>query len=337
MSNVSKRERIKGLVSVIIVNWNGKHFLEACLTTLFAQTYKNFEVIFVDNASKDGSVEYVKTNYPEVKIIENEKNYGFAKGNRIGLGACRGEYIFLLNNDTELHPEVIEKLVSAIQPNNVAGACGKILSLTNKEKCIFTLPKIHHLTGQAIWINEYSHMRPVDYLSGNSMMIKQSVIDQIGFLDETYFAYFEETDLCARMIRAGYNLMYVPDVYVWHKEMGSTPSWFNRYYMMRNQIRFILKNFDFRYIPFALKFNLQKAFSVLKHKDVVNDKVVSSNSLPNKPIYNIKKLIVRAILWNAIFLPHTIYARFRDFKKIGANIRSYNENLPLRDIKNDIM
>jgi len=330
------KQIIKGLVSVLIVNWNGKHFLDGCFTTLFAQTYKNFEVIMVDNASKDGSIEYTKEKYPQIKLVLNDENYGFAKGNRIGLDYCKGEYIFLLNNDTELHPDVLKNLVEALQPENVGGVCGKIMSLTNKEKCIFTLPKINSLTGKAVWINEDSEKCKVDYLSGNSLMMKKSIIDKIGFLDEAYFAYFEETDLCARMIRAGYDLMYIPEVIVWHKEMGSTPSWFNKYYMMRNQIRFILKNFDVKYIPFALKYNILKAIKTLKSKTKTEEANAQNPNAPNSSGYNIKKLLIKAIFWNIFFLPQTIYCRNRDFKRIGKSIRSYNENLPLRNIKNDI-
>jgi hypothetical protein len=315
-----ERKMIAGLVSVIIVNWNGKHFLPACLTTLFAQTYGQFEVIFVDNASVDGSVAYVREAFPTVIIVENTENYGFAVGNQLGLAHCQGEYIFLLNNDTEVHPDVLGNLVAAIKPQQIAGACGKIYSLTDKGKCVFTLPKIDSHTGMAIWINEDSSLRAVDYLSGNSMILKKSIIDHVGFLDETYFAYFEETDLCARIIRAGYDLMYVPDVHVWHKEMGSTPSWFNQYYMARNQFRFILKNFDIRYIPYALQWNglrnIRNAWRSLRNKQ-----------------YKGAWLIVKALLWNVVFLPHTLYCRQRDLNKIGSLLRSYNENLPLREFK----
>ncbi len=320
----------KGLVSIIIVNWNGKHFLKDCLSSVYKQSYENIEVIFVDNASKDGSIEFVKENFPEVKIIENNKNYGFAIGNSIGLKFCNGEYIYLLNNDTELHSETIQKYVNAIGPQNVAGVCGKILSLTNRDKCIFTLPKIHSRTGKAIWINDDSPITPVDYLSGCSMILKREIIDKMGFLDKTYFAYFEETDLCARIIRAGYDLIYVPDAYTWHKEMGSTPTWFNRYYMMRNQFRFIIKNFDLKYIPYALKENIKALLSGLKnrHKDKK-----TTQSPTDKADYNLKWLVVKGIMWNIVHLPHTIYCRRRDFKLIGPQIRSYNENLPLRNIK----
>lgn len=330
-----KKEMVKGLVSVIIVNWNGKDYLNGCLTTLFNQTYNYFEVIFVDNASIDGSVEFVRQKFPQVKIIINRRNLGFSRGNIIGLKYSNGEYIFLLNNDTELHPQVLEKLLNAIQTPNIAGACGKIYSLSEKNKCIFTLPKIHPLTGEAIWINDDLPTQKVDYLSGNSMLLKRSIIEKIGFLDKAYFAYFEETDLCARIIRAGYDLLYVSDAIIWHKEMGSSFSYFNKYYMIRNQIRFIIKNFDLKYIPKALFLNFLNLIKMLIKKEERKENKDSHFFSHFNLKCNLKFLVIKAILWNLIFLPHTLYSRIRDFNKIGKFKRSYNESLPLKNFKND--
>ena len=109
------------LVSLIIVNWNGKKWLRNCLDSVYSQNYKNFEVIFVDNASTDDSVDFVKDNYPETKIIQNEDNYGFAKGNNIATRIAKGKYLFFLNNDTKVGKNFLTELVksnSSIEKNS---------------------------------------------------------------------------------------------------------------------------------------------------------------------------------------------------------------------------
>ncbi|MBU4076011.1 MAG: glycosyltransferase family 2 protein [Euryarchaeota archaeon] len=111
------------LVSVIIVNYNGKQYLKNCLSSLSAQSYPAIEVIFVDNASSDGSVEYVRKEFPSVRIIESKKNLGFAKGNNLGIREARGELIATLNNDTEVSSRWLEELVSAMNSDKKVGMC----------------------------------------------------------------------------------------------------------------------------------------------------------------------------------------------------------------------
>ena len=117
------------LVSVVVLNYNGKIYLERCLSSLLNQTYPYVEIILVDNASSDDSVNFVRTRFPAVKIIENEENLGFAAGNNVGIRIAQGKYIVTLNNDTEAHPEWLEHLVRVAESNETIGMCAsKVLS-----------------------------------------------------------------------------------------------------------------------------------------------------------------------------------------------------------------
>lgn len=310
------------MTSVVIVNWNGKHYLSSCLISLRKQVYQDFEIIMVDNGSSDGSVDFVRENFPEVEVIESSVNLGFAAGNNLGFQHAMGEYIALLNNDAEADPRWLDELVKVLDSSEkIAGACGTMSSLEEKERVVFTLTKIDPLSAKAYWINQASEQREVDYLMGSGMLIRRSVIDQIGGLDEEYFAYFEETDWCARAIRAGYSLMYIPTAIVYHKQGGSVASEFQYYMMWRNRIRFALKNFDPAFIPGFL-------FSCVL--DICGEMII--NLRDSRGSWN--KLILKAILWNLVHLSGTLKARRRDLKRIHPK-RSYNRSLPLRSVKSD--
>lgn len=310
------------MTSVVIVNWNGKHYLPSCLMSLRKQLYQEFEIIMVDNGSSDGSVNFVRENFPEVKVIESSVNLGFAAGNNLGFQQARGEYIALLNNDTEVDPSWLDELVKGLDSSEkIAGACGTMCSLEEKERVVFTLTKVNPLSARAYWISQASEQREVDYLMGSGMLVRRSVIDQIGGLDEEYFAYFEETDWCARAIRAGYSLMYVPTAILYHKQAGSVASEFQYYMMWRNRIRFALKNFDLAFIP---------GFLLFCGLDICGEMII--NLRDSKRGWN--KLILKAMLWNLVHLSGTLKARQRDLKRIQPQ-RSYNRSLPLRSVKSD--
>ncbi|MEN8904955.1 MAG: glycosyltransferase family 2 protein [Clostridiales bacterium] len=328
MKKQISKKCIKDLVSIIIVNWNGKKYLETCLKSLYDQKYKNFEIIFVDNNSIDDSINYVKTNFPDIKIILNKKNYGFAKGNNIGLKYCNGEYLLLLNNDTEVHNDFICELVNSMDNEKIAGVCGKVYSLNKRDKKLSTIHKIDPSSGKAIHIIDEVEKREIDYLAGNSMLLKKTVIDKVGFFDSTYFAYYEETDLCARIIKAGYSLFYIPKAYIWHKEQGTATSSFHKYYIMRNQIRFVIKNFDLNFFPKAIIGNFISLINIISGK---KQKTLTVKKDDKK--FSVKLLLFKAIIWNLVFIPHTIYCRVVDNMKIGYLRVSYNKNLPLRDYK----
>ena len=318
---------MESLVSIIIVNWNAKDYIKQCIDSLLLQSYKNFEIIIVDNASTDNSVAIIKQNYPQVTLIENKDNLGFSAGNNIGIKESKGTLIALFNPDAVAEKDWLQRLVSIVENSeNIGGASGKIFYLGDKygKDAVFcTWSKINPYS--AIPTNFYDNepISTVDYLSGAAVLFKKSVFDKIGLLDTKYFLYFEETDLCARMIRAGYNLMYVPTAIAWHAVSPLSNSENKIYYMERNRFRFALKNFDLKYIPIFIVYYLSESFIIFL-RDIKNRNLTRS------------KIRSRALNWNLINFVHIWKDRAQDFsliKKHGV-FKSYNNSLPLHGIKN---
>ncbi|MDH3204494.1 MAG: glycosyltransferase family 2 protein [Nitrosopumilus sp.] len=314
------------LVSIIIVNWNAKKFLEDCINSLQLQTFTDFEIILVDNASIDDSVSFVKTNFPQVKIIENQANLGFAEGNNVGIANSTGKIIALFNPDAIADKNWLKILISAINDESkIAAVTGKMYYLGNdygKNTVFCTWSKLDPISAVPTNFHNGELTSRVDYLSGAAMVIRRDVLNKIGFMDKDYFLYFEETDLCARMIRAGYDLMYIPDAMVWHAVSPLSTSENKIYFMERNRIRFVLKNFDFAYIvPFFFVFFSEMFYIFLR--DMKN-----KNFLRTKTRF-------KTILWNLSNLKKTLNARKTHFSILKKNgtVHSYNKNLPLRSIK----
>lgn len=300
-------------VTVIIVNWNGRAYLEGCLDSLRAQTHRELDILLVDNASTDDSVAFVRERYPEVRIIQAARNLGFVEGNNLALDHATGAYVALLNNDTVTDPGWLQALLDAVEPDDVAGATGKVFSLDEPDRAIFTTPLINRYSARALWSAADAPQCDVHYLSGNNLLVKRSVVDEVGPLDPGYYSYFEETDWCARMISAGYRVVYTPGAKVWHKELGSTSLDTNRYYMERNRVRFALKNFDRTYLAlFVLYYLADAARRFVKGRDEFN--------VP------LRRIIVRAVGWNLRHLPETLASRRRDYQRLKQR-RSYNRSL----------
>jgi GT2 family glycosyltransferase len=319
------------LVSIIIVNYNGKKYLRECLTSLFNQTYRNFEIILVDNKSSDDSVDFVRSNYGNsILVIENDANVGFAAGCNIGIRASKGSLICLFNQDAIADKEWLSTLVYVIQSaEDIAAVAGKLYywgDKYGKDAVFCTWSKVDPYTAGAY--NFYKGDEPiskVDYLTGAAMLVKRGVIDKIGLLDTEYFLYFDETEWCARMIRASYDLVYVPQAIAWHVVSASlTDSNSKRYYMNRSRMRFALKNFDLSYLPIYFAF-----FVVESVFDLVT-------ATKHRNFFAVAKINSRVLIWNLMHLRCTISSRKNDYKLLknsGRPLRSYNRSLPLKTYK----
>ena len=214
-------------VSIIIVNWNGKHYLDTCLSSILNQTYKNFEIIMVDNASTDGSVEYVQEKYPSVKIIQTKENLGFAKGCNVGMRASNADYIVTLSNDTRVEQKWLEELVKVAETDEKIGICGSKLILMDT-------PTIYNSAGFFIILNaliydrapskkvgRYEKLEQVDGVCAASALYRKKMLDEIGLFDERFFFGHDDIDLSWRAKHAGWKAMYVPTSVCYHKMLGS--------------------------------------------------------------------------------------------------------------------
>ena len=315
------------LVSILVVNWNGKEFIQKCLESLEGQSYKNFEIILVDNASTDNSIDIIEKNFPNVNLIKNNENVGFAEGNNIGIKKSKGEIICLFNPDAVADKNWLSIMVNSLQSSKKIGAAtGKLFYLGDKfgkDKVFCTWSKVNTFSANTYNFHDDEPISKVDYLSGAAMVVKKSVIDKIGLMDKDYFLYFDETDWCARMIRAGYELLYVPTAIAWHAVSGLVSDSNKKiYYIERSRVRFALKNFDGMFIPIFCIIFLTESFFVFL-RDIKNRN------------FSRTTIRLRVIGWNISNIFHTKQSRKRDFSLIKKNSKfySYNNSLPLKNIK----
>lgn len=241
------------VVSIIIVNWNGLIHLPDCLDSLAAQSFRDFEVVLVDNGSEDGSVEFVRDHYPWVKIIPLPKNTGFASGNNRGLEHSTGAYIVTLNNDTQADPDWLDTLVTVANGHPQAGMVGSRI-------CSFSDPDIIDSIGMGICRDGMSRgrfrnkrwselrLRDVEEIlfpSACVALYKRTMIEETGFFDDDFFAYAEDSDLGLRGRLAEWEAVAATQAVVYHKysQTGGILSPFKVYLVERNHYWVVWKNF----------------------------------------------------------------------------------------------
>jgi GT2 family glycosyltransferase len=212
----------KGLISVVVLNWNGMTVLDRCLGSLEHQTYSSLEIIVVDNASTDGSAEWVRAKFPNVRLIVNERNLGFGGGNNIGIRAVSGRYIMMLNNDTRLDSQCIEELKRTIEKDERYGACASKILLEYEEDLIDAAGIVVCPDGLSIGRgrlekgDRYDEEVEVFFASDCACLYRKEMLDDIGLYDEDFFAYAEDTDLGWRARLAGWKAYYVPEAIVYY-------------------------------------------------------------------------------------------------------------------------
>lgn len=218
-------------LSIIIVSFNTKSLLRDCLSSVFQQTKGiKFEVIVIDNHSADGSVSMIEKKFPQVVLIENKKNLGFAKANNQGIKKAKGEYIFLLNSDTVLKDNPFLGLIKFAREKTRVGIVG--CRLLNKDGSFqpsvspfFTLPwvALWLVTADRFLYSSPSKNRQVDWVMGAALMAKKEAIKEVGLLDEDFFMYMEEVEWCYRLKKAGWQVWFYPGAEVFHLVRGSSP------------------------------------------------------------------------------------------------------------------
>lgn len=238
-------------ISVVIPNYNGKRFLKESLSSIINQNYNFLDVIIVDNASHDGSVEYLEENYPEVTIIQNYENLGFAAAVNSGIKASTTEYIFLVNNDVELDPNCISNLVECIEKNDkIFAVNSKMIQYHDREKMDdagdeYTILGWTKRVGYNKSPDKYLKSREIFSACAGAALYKKNILDEIGYFDEKFFAYLEDLDISYRARIHGYQIQYCPQAIVYHIGSGTSGSQYNEFKIKlsaRNNIYVPYKN-----------------------------------------------------------------------------------------------
>lgn len=210
-------------VSIVVINFNGKHFLNGCLTSLMNQTYPLTEVILVDNGSSDGSVEFVEEKFVFVRIVKNETNLGLTGACNIGIKETRCDLVTLISNDVVLEKTCIEQLVRTITSSETVGIVGGNIVLFTNPKIVQSFPSRFLPSCRLPWTaipvktrSELAHGIETDIIGLCVMMIKRELIEKIGPISKDYFMYFNEDDFSLKAKRAGYLLLLVPTAVARH-------------------------------------------------------------------------------------------------------------------------
>jgi len=214
--------------SVIIPHWNGRQHLEVCLNALRRQTLADHEVLLVDNGSSDGSQDFVRNNFPEVRLIELNENRGFTGACNAGYDASRGEFVCLLNNDTEADPGWLEAIARAFDQNPQVGIVATRIMLFDRRDHFHTAGDYYRADGipgnRGVWQldeGQYDREEPVFSACGGAAAYRRTMLQEIGFLDDAFFFSCEDIDLAWRAQLAGWVVLYVPQAVVYHKLKAS--------------------------------------------------------------------------------------------------------------------
>lgn len=244
----------KGKAAIIIVNWNGLKFLNDCLTSVYAQTYKNFDVYFVDNGSKDESVSFTREHFPNTKIISLDHNTGFAKGNNIGIKAAfedkEIEYIVCLNNDTIVEKDWLKGLVEEVFYNEKIDMVGSLSFLPDGNVYSIGARFNKNLNDLSIGYGDdpkkYTEKRDIFSPHGVSALYTRRLLEEVGLFDEDFFAYCEEFDLGLRARNRGYKAVFTPKsrlVHLVSQSSGGMANPFKAFLNKRNSYFVAIKNF----------------------------------------------------------------------------------------------
>lgn len=261
-------EEISRLVTVLVLNFNGRKYLKDCLNSLLATDYPNLKIIVIDNGSVDGSAEFIRANYPNVKVIKHDHNYGYARAYNLVIDAIQSEYIALLNNDILVEPSWLKELVAHADNYDV-------VAVTPKMKFFHDKTRINAAGGNCdlygvgwnrgngeVDMGQYDSVQEVFYGNGGALLIKKRAWREVGPFDERYFIYGEDLDWCWRARLKGYKIIYVPYAEVRHQWRGSGVQMV--YLLERHWLSTVLKNYSLKtLIPLIPKYLALKALKAI--------------------------------------------------------------------------
>lgn len=311
------------LVSMIIVNYNGKSYLKKCLESFKEINYKNLELIVVDNNSNDGTIEFLTKNYPSVIILKLDQNYGFAKPNNMAANIAKGDFLLFLNNDTVVTSNFISELVQVLNDDDKIGICQSLLLKPNGEidssgDFIDTIGVVYNSKSPIKQIREISSAR------GASMIMRKKLFLDLGGFDEQFFVSFEDVDLGWRCWIAGYKVIINPKSIVYHHGGKTHDSIKNEisFHGIKNQLSMKITNFEMKYsisslIKFFVIFGFRELKIIFDYKIKGKTTMASTRYEQNiaaKP--NISS-ILKAFFW--------IISNFKYLQKKRKNINCYRK------------
>lgn len=318
-------------VAIVILNFNGRNYLQKFLPSILASTYANKKIIIADNASTDDSVQLVKQDFPTVELLLNTNNDGFAAGYNWALQKIQADYYVLLNSDVEVSLNWLEPIITLMEANKTIGACQpKILSYHNKTM-------FEYAGAAGGWIDslgypfsrgrvfdscekdegQYNNTQEIFWATGASMFVRSQVFHQLGGLDDYFFAHQEEIDLCWRMQLAGYKIFAVPASVVYHVGGGTLPVGFQKNYLnFRNNLIMLSKNLclteKWWKIPTRIALNKIGALQALLKGDTEMFRAIfkahlhyikwlwskkQKNQLTKKPLSNLSGVYKDSVVW----------------------------------------
>ncbi|HRO07187.1 MAG TPA: glycosyltransferase family 2 protein [Ferruginibacter sp.] len=279
----------KPLVSIITLNWNQTAVTCEFLVSTKKLNYPHYEILVCDMNSDESPAEKIQLlNIPNTRVLLSEKNLGFAAGNNWGMKHAKGDYFFIVNNDTEVTPDLLDKLLDPFQRfPNVGVTCPKIRYFHQPDTIQYAgFARMHPITGRTTTIGDHEKDHgqhdvsgPTFGAHGCAMMVKRSVAEKTGMFPERFFLYYEEWDWSCRIRKSGYTIYYTADALIYHKESVTVGrnSPLKTYYLHRNRILFMRRNSNYaQLILFALfysfftfpkniiQFSLQKEWTLLK-------------------------------------------------------------------------
>lgn len=263
------------LVSVVIPNWNGLRHLPTCLDALRVQTYSGLEIIVADNASHDGSQAIIASQYPEVCLIRLPENRGFTGACNAGIGAAKGEYVILLNNDTQAEPNWIDEVAAAFARHPDAGMVASKMLLFNRRDTLHSAGDFYRTDGipgnRGVWQKDGEPYQREEYVfsaCGGSAAYRRAMLNHVGVLDDDFFFSCEDVDLAWRAQLAGWKCVYAPQAVVYHHLAATGGGATASYYDGRNTIWVIAKNYPGpllrKYLVSILRAQVRRALAALR-------------------------------------------------------------------------
>tara|TARA_B100001250_G_C19814394_1_gene797481 strand:+ start:2114 stop:3163 length:1050 start_codon:yes stop_codon:yes gene_type:complete len=305
-------------VSIIIPHWNGIETISECLESLSHTNFDSFEIIVSDNASTDGSQKWIKDNYPKVRLLENDQNYGYAGGCNKGAEIANGKFLLFLNNDTVQDPDWLGHLIRCIEKNDeIAAVQPKILNYFDKNIFDYAGGSGGHMDmfcypfarGRLFLEQEkdkgqYDTAEQCFWASGTSILVRKDLFNEAGEFDKVFFAHMEEIDLCWRLQAMGYQIWVEPRSIVFHKNAVSLPMHSHRKYYLnhRNSLLMLLSNYSLPNAFYIGTIRIMLEFIALVYAIVKFDMNHASG-------------IIRSLSW-VVFHPFTIIVRRKRFKKL---------------------